>query len=177
LEVARFHEKPSLEKAEEYVAHGGYYWNSGMFFFTVAGFENALKSYSPDSYITYCAIREATDEEVRHREFSKLRSVSFDYEIMEKLQSCKLVPATFGWDDIGAWDSLLRNKLKDEDGNIISGIISAVDCNDCVLVNYFDNIKIGVLGLTGIVVVATEDGILVCPANDAQRVGEILNSH
>jgi len=108
--VARFVEKPNLEKALEYISSGNYYWNSGMFAFTVETFMNELKRYAPE---IYHLIFEKSFPEALER-FPELPDISIDYAVMEKTDRAAVILCDFLWSDVGCWDSLYELMPKDE---------------------------------------------------------------
>jgi mannose-1-phosphate guanylyltransferase len=96
-----------------------------------------------------------------------------DFAVMEKAQNVWVIPADFPWDDVGSWDSLQRTLSSDSAGNVVQGAAALIDTEGCIVVNDSPEIKVGVLGLEGVIVVATEGAVLVCAKDQAQRVREI----
>jgi mannose-1-phosphate guanylyltransferase len=164
--VAAFHEKPTLERAAEFLARGNFFWNSGMFVWRLDAFDRELRQASACESAIYG--RMATEPEA----FTELERVSVDKGLMEKSSRISTIPAAFDWDDLGSWDSLDRTR-RSQDGNVTEGDVKAIDSSGCILVSKTDQ-KIGVIGLEGVVVVATEHGVLVCPKDRVQQVRELL---
>ena len=181
-EVLRFVEKPSMEKAEEYVASGKFYWNSGMFCFTAGSMLREMALHCPE-------ILESTKECLRHSRiavgegfsqldlspdhFKLVPDDSIDYAVMEKTQNASVVTCDIGWSDIGCWRAL--GDLKDLDGknNRIQGDVVVIDSSDCTI-NSEDRL-VGVVGVEGLVIVDTADALLVADKARAQDVKEIYS--
>ena len=171
-----FREKPDAATAEAYVATGRFLWNAGMFFFTVEGFRAALASTQPGASAILDAVAarlKAGDAKGAEEAFAELESISFDYAVMERADTVHVVESDFPWDDVGAWDALERTLGTDDDGNVVVGPAATLDTKGCVVYNDTSNLAVGVLGLTDVVVVVTESGVLVCPKGDVQRVREV----
>lgn len=172
----RFLEKPSAETAEEFIRAGNHLWNAGMFFFSIQPFLQQLSAADPRFRTILDSVAEAIatgDHAKATQEFENLPNISFDFAVMAKAENVYVVPATFGWDDVGAWDALARSMGADDDGNTLKGRVVAIDAADCMVVNEDDDRVVGVVGIEGLVVVATKDAVLVCPKTEAQRVKQI----
>lgn len=173
-----FREKPDLATAEQYLESKRHLWNSGMFFWTLAGFMAELEQAQPEiAAITRSIaglIKSGNLDEAK-RVFETLPSVSIDYALMEKAQKVVVVDAQFEWDDLGAWDSLNRSYQPDENDNVSLGTVRLVDSNNCVVYNETTGQKVNLLGLEGVIVVATDTEILVCPADRAQEVRRLAS--
>lgn len=173
----KFLEKPSLQTAIEFVESGNYFWNAGMFFYTLKGFLSALEKTNPEIYALTLNIAQSLRENNQReaeKHYEHLPNISVDFALMEKASEVYVVPSDFPWDDVGSWDALERSMISDSAGNVVQGRVIAVDSNSSVLYNDDPDRLIGVVGLTGLVVVATHDSVLVCPKADAQRVKQIV---
>ena len=168
FEVARFIEKPGLEKALEFVRGGQYYWNSGMFVFRCAEFLAAAKAHTPELWSWWSA----RDKTPMIRGYGALPNLSVDYGIVEKIKGMAVVEARFEWDDLGNWEAIYRLGKKDGRGNVIQGDVLALDCRDCLLISKGG--KLAVVGLSGMIMVQTRDATLTCPLTEVQRVKEIV---
>lgn len=180
--VKQFREKPDLETAKEFVESGNYLWNSGMFFWRLDVFTEAMIKVLPEVGTKISEMRKCyqkwTDKvlpEPLHTVspiFKAFRNVSIDYGLMERAEKVVVVKALFKWDDIGSWDSLERVKKTDENGNIIIGETALVNVNNSVIANYSTGKKIITAGvnLDGMVIVVTDDAVLVCPKDQVQDV-------
>ncbi|AGB18544.1 mannose-1-phosphate guanylyltransferase [Thermoanaerobacterium thermosaccharolyticum] len=174
--VERFVEKPDYDTAVKYVEIGDYLWNSGMFIWKTSTILNAIKEYMPQLYSALNVIKENFDsdeiEKILYEEYSKLESISIDYGIMEKANNVYVVPGDFGWDDVGSWTSIERLYEKDENGNVIKGNVVSVDTKKCIITG--NDKLIATLGIEDVIIVDTEDALLICSKDKAQNVKEVL---
>ena len=176
--VERFVEKPNLEKAKEYLASQEYLWNSGMFIWKVSTILNNIKAYLPEMYegleTIKAAIGTEAQESVLKATFPGLQSVSVDYGIMEKAQNIYTLAGTFGWDDVGSWLAVGRIQKTNEFGNVVSGSVVSVNTRNCIIQG--GSKLIATVGLSDIVVVDTEDALLVCNKENAGEIKKVLES-
>jgi mannose-1-phosphate guanylyltransferase len=177
--VASFKEKPDRRTAEEYLDSGEYYWNSGMFFWKINTFRDELRLASPAHAAAFEEIASAMktgDMETATRVFEGLENISIDYALMEKAGDVSMVKAIFGWDDVGTWASLARTRETDENGNVLQGAPLVIDCRDSIIYNSEspEDLALGVIGLEGVVVAVTKDGVLVAPKSRAEEVKQIV---
>lgn len=173
-----FREKPDAPTAQEFLSSGRFLWNSGMFFWTLEAFLRELKAAQPSAHAATEAIANALrsgDEGRAEQEFAGLPDISIDFALMERAERVFVVEAGFGWDDVGAWDALTRSLENDARGNVASGEVLLVDTGGSVAVNERDGALLALVGVEGLVVVQTEDATLVCPAEQSQRVKEIVD--
>lgn len=178
--VAAFREKPDAGTAQAYAASGRHFWNSGMFFWRLGDFMDELQTASPVHHAAIAPLAAVLAEDDPARAdalFEDLPDLSIDYALMEKAERVWMVPASFGWDDLGAWDALLRMGEKDTTGNVVLGDAILVDTHDSVVVNDAPAGEgtVAVIGLDGVVVVVTDDAVLVVPADRAQEVREVVD--
>jgi mannose-1-phosphate guanylyltransferase/mannose-6-phosphate isomerase len=174
--VARFVEKPDLKTAKRYLAQGTYAWNSGMFLFRAERFLEELARFEPDM-IAACraAVKQGKADldffRLDEAAFAEARSVSIDYAVMEKTDAAAVVPADMGWSDVGAWSALWQLGGKDEAGNVVIGDVVAEDAHGSYMRT--DGPMIAALGVENLVVVATDDTVLVAPKDRVQDVRKI----
>jgi mannose-1-phosphate guanylyltransferase len=177
-QVSRFTEKPDRATAKRYVSDGRYYWNSGIFLWRAATILSAIARHLPEHWSCLEAIRGAlgTPEEGRVLEviFPRMRRVSVDVGILERSTGVYMIPATFLWDDVGAWSALGRVLTPDENGNTVIGRHVGRDSHGCIV--YGTTRPIGTIGLNDLVVVETPEGVLVCPKERAQEVKDLVRS-
>lgn len=176
--VEQFVEKPPRETALEYFADGNYLWNAGMFAFRLDTILGEIERQMPALHGALGAIAEAltVGDLVRYAElFEKLESISIDYGVMEKATSVRVIPVSFGWSDVGHWDTLPEVASTDARGNVTIGDVVAIDCDDSVLVGH-DRRVLAAVGLQRIVVVDSEDAILVAPRDRVQEVRKVVES-
>lgn len=175
--VKRFHEKPSLDLAQNYVTDGRFLWNSGMFFYRLSTFLQELERAAPAQADAISAmaghLREGRTEEL-HRVFSALPSISIDYLLMERAQRVAVVEAAFSWDDVGTWDAFARNLDKDQRGNATHGEVALVRSADCLVYNASETHTVALLGVYDLLVVCTDDALLICDQEQAQNVREVV---
>jgi len=180
--VLRFCEKPGHKTAEEYFTSGGFFWNSGMFFWKLSTFLEELGRAVPEMAKAVENMAEALaqrDDNQVTTIFESLDDISIDFALMEKAHNVLAIKTTFDWDDMGAWNSLDRAFPKDENGNVVIGDPVLVDVNDCIVYNEagMENMAVALIGVEGLAVITTADGILVVPKNrvqDIKKVVEIL---
>lgn len=175
--VVRFQEKPHDVEAELFCARGDYLWNSGTFFWTLDTFLTQLEAAAPDLYaaveriaglLAAGKIVEAEDA------FARIPSISIDYALMEKASNVSVAEAAFEWDDVGSWDALDRSLVPDGEGNVQQGETVLVDVCNSIVVNENPQVVATLLGVEGLVVVVTEDAVLVCPKDKAQQVRKVV---
>jgi mannose-1-phosphate guanylyltransferase len=175
--VAHFHEKPSREKAEEFIESGRCFWNSGMFFWSLSTFMRELETAQPAVARAVIAMAEAMrlgEHDEVTRIFEGMENISIDYALMERARNVVMARAGFSWDDVGAWPALERTQPRDENGNVIVGNPVAVGCSNCIVYDATDpakhDVAVAVVGTEDLVVVVTDDAVLVIPKERAQDV-------
>jgi mannose-1-phosphate guanylyltransferase/mannose-6-phosphate isomerase len=174
--VDRFVEKPDLATAQQYVASGEYYWNSGMFLFKASRYLQELEALQP---AILAACRAALDKASRDSDFIRLDADAFaaspndsiDYAVMEKTADAAVVPLDAGWNDVGSWSALWEVSDKDADGNACHGDVIALDCRNSYA---YGTRLIAMVGLEDVVVVETDDAVFVGHKDRVQDVKEIV---
>lgn len=178
FEVDRFVEKPDLETAKQYLATEQYLWNSGMFIWRVSTILRSIEKYLPDTYAGLRRIGDAIgapdEKEVLEKEFSAFKSESIDYGIMEKADHIYTLPGSFGWDDVGSWNAVERIQPANEFGNVVHGNAVTVDTKRCIIQG--DKKLIATVGLEDIIIVDTDDALLVCEKGDASEIKKVLEN-
>ncbi len=179
--VDRFVEKPDYETAKAYVEGGDYYWNSGMFIWKVSSILTDLSLYMPETYAGLQKIGQAVGTEnetsILASVFPTLPSESIDYGIMEKASDIYLVPGNFGWDDVGSWLAVERIRGIDENRNTFTGNVTALNTSGCTIEG--KEKLIAAVGLHDLIVVDTDDALLICSkdsAGDIKKMLEILRN-
>lgn len=180
FKVNRFVEKPALELAEEMLAKGGYFWNSGMFLFGARAYLNELKKYEPEIYLhSLVAWNKGRKQQGIIRpdagEFAQAPKVSIDYAVMERTSQSVIVPTDINWSDLGSFEAFYQSGLRtegDADGNVSFGDVIAINSQG----NYLSaqNRLLAVLGVNDLVVVETADSVLVAPRFLSQDVGKLV---
>ncbi|WP_125076467.1 mannose-1-phosphate guanylyltransferase/mannose-6-phosphate isomerase [Pseudoxanthomonas sp. SGT-18] len=175
--VEQFVEKPDLETARTYVAKGTYYWNSGMFLFKASRYLAELERLNP-AMLRACrgALEGASHDEdfirLEKTAFGECPSDSIDYAVMEKTSAAAVLPLDVGWNDVGSWAALWSVAEQDGDGNAHHGDVIALDCRNTLA--WGDGRLVAMLGLEDIVVVDTDDTVLVAHRDRVQEVKEIV---
>lgn len=176
--VLKFKEKPDLNTAKEYVSSGEYLWNSGMFIWKASSILSNIESFMPDTYEGLRKIEESigTDiqNEVLNSEFEKFKSESIDYGIMEHAKDIYILPGTFGWDDVGSWLALERINPTNEFGNVVSGNVISIDTKNSII--HGGKKLVATVGLKDIIVVDTEDALLICDKDSTQDIKKIIEN-
>jgi mannose-1-phosphate guanylyltransferase/mannose-6-phosphate isomerase len=175
--VRRFVEKPSLEKAEEYLHSGQYYWNSGMFCFRAGVFLAELARSAPQvhSGVTACwqaSARTQLPLALDAETFARVPDISVDYAVMEKAPRVAVVVGTFDWSDIGSWQALAALAPADAAGNRISGEAIVVGARDCYIRS--EDRVVAAIGVNELLVVDTPDALLIAHRDQAQQVKAVV---
>ena len=172
--VDSFREKPDLETAKKYVQKDNYFWNAGIFVWSAHTIVNAFRVYQPalasifEKLIPYY---NTPEEQAKINElFPTCENISVDYAIMEKAEEIFVMPADFGWSDLGTWGSLHGQVEKDADSNVaIGNNIKLFECKNCI-VHTTDERKVVVQGLDGYIVAEKDGQLLVCKLSEEQRI-------
>lgn len=176
--VERFVEKPNLETAKEYVASEQYLWNSGMFIWKTSTILKKIKEYLPEIYTGLekiaAAIGTPEQEQVLEAVFPNFISESIDYGVMEKADNIYIITGSFGWDDVGSWLAVGRIKKSNEFGNVVNGNVITVDTKNSIIQG--GNKLIATVGVNNLIVVDTEDALLVCQADSAGNIKKVLEN-
>lgn len=176
--VEHFAEKPDFNTAEEYIKSGDYFWNSGMFAFRAGTYLQELAKFNPD-ILTICSNALATAQKdadflrINAVEFAYCPSVSIDYAVMEKTERAMVVPLDAGWNDVGSWSALWEVSAKDGSGNSVRGDVIMVDATDSYI--HSENKLIAVLGIHDLIVVETDDAVMIAAKNRVQDVKLLVN--
>ena len=174
-DVQKFREKPDLEAAKAFLAQDNYFWNSGMFIWQASVFEEKLKTHAPEMFSYWGRILTALkkeDESQIHAIFDEIPSISIDYALMEKAKGVLMGKGNFGWSDVGAWSSLVDIWPRDEKGNALKGKNIALNTERCLLHN--PNRFTALIGVKDLIVVDTEDVLLICHKGQDQKVKEVV---
>ena len=173
--VSRYVEKPDRETAIKYIDEGNYYWNGGIFIWQAKAVMAGIKRHMPELYSGLMNLKNtmtSKDSEKIAGIYRSLQRKSIDYGLMEKADNVLMLPAQFIWDDVGTWSSLLRVLELDENGDYVKGNVIRVDTKDCVI--FSEDLPVGTIGVSDLVIVVSKKGILVCNADRAQEVREIV---
>lgn len=166
--VISFKEKPDLVTAKEYISSGNYYWNGGMFMFSIATMQAELTKYMP-------AIIDITQNGYQYivDNFVNMPDISIDYAVAEKSQKMMMIPMeNIYWNDIGSFDAIAE-VLSDEDKNVFKGDILAENCTDTMIIG--DTRLIAGIDLENLMIIDTPDALLVAKKGESQKVKNIVN--
>ena len=181
--VARFVEKPPLDKAESMLASGDHAWNGGMFLFQADAYLEALAQFDPGILV---ATREAMDKARTEgtriypdaTAFATSPDASIDYAVMEKAERVAVVPVAMGWNDVGSWDALHAISARDEAGNAHrsegDGNVLAIDTRQCFVRS--DGIRVSLVGVEDLIVVASGTDVLIMPRGRSQEVKKLIEA-
>ena len=180
--VQRFVEKPTTERAQQYLSEGNYYWNAGMFVLKASTWLKALGQFRPDilqATQAAWAHRSADEKFVRpgRTEFLAVPSESVDYAAMEHCPgssiSIKMVPLDAGWNDLGAWDAVWNILPKDDQGNAHVGDVLSTDSRNTLV--HASSRLVSVVGVENLIVIETPDAVMVADKSRSQNVKHIVN--
>jgi mannose-1-phosphate guanylyltransferase len=182
-DVLRFVEKPTMEKAKEYIEAGNFFWNSGMFAFKTGAILKEFNTYAPDiadgsaaALLPPISGRSGSkiisvDAEI----FEEMPNISIDYAVMEKSKNLKVVPCDIGWQDVGSWEAYGNLYKADANGNRLKSEAFLKDSNDCIIRTDDENKLVAALGVHNLIIADTADALLVADRSKAQEVKEIYH--
>jgi mannose-1-phosphate guanylyltransferase len=175
----RFVEKPDARRALEFVESGNFLWNSGMFFFRADVILAAIREHLPDlasGLLRFdAAAAEGRENEEVLASFASLPSVSIDHGVMEKAARVAVLPGDFDWSDVGSWTTAWELAPHDEMNNALSGDVVPIDAQNCYVRAPKGKI-VAVIGMRDLVVVDTDDALLILPRDRAQDVRQIVDT-
>jgi mannose-1-phosphate guanylyltransferase len=175
--AVRFVEKPDKTTAEEYLASGNFFWNSGMFMWSVKSLQKAFGQFHPEllkmaDEVSTVAWTDEFYTKLRD-EYNKLGKISIDYAIMEKANNIVLAQGEFSWSDIGTWPSLAEHYDADENGNVVIGTGEHLAATDNIVVS--KNRLTALIGVNNLVVVQSEHATLICPKEKVEDIKAMVN--
>jgi mannose-1-phosphate guanylyltransferase len=183
MDVAKFHEKPSLKVAENYITPNKklqttrYLWNSGMFCFKAGIFLDELEKYSPEIYeASKMAFENATNTNnlirIKHEDMANIPEDSIDYAVMEKSNIVKVIPSNISWSDVGSFDSLYEELPKDKNNNTINENHIAIDSKNNLV--YGSERKIATVDIEDLIIIDTGDALLISKKGSSQKVKKVV---
>ncbi len=176
--VKTFTEKPNLELAQTFLASGDFLWNAGIFVWQVKNIVQAFEKYLPEMYDVFMADKDKFNTPAEKKALEHIYplcvNISIDFGIMEKADNVYVIPSSFGWSDLGTWNSAYENLEKDYLGNAVAGDnVVVIDATKCMV--HAPNDKLLVLqGLDDFIVVDTTDVLLICKRNKEQEIKEYV---
>lgn len=175
--VKTFTEKPNLELARMFVESGDFLWNSGLFVWRADVIVHAFHHYLSDIAEVFdegkLLLGTVAESSFISQAYSRCRNISIDYGVMEKADNVYVLPADFGWSDLGTWDSLHRMGHHDADGNVIDGDAILYDTKECVIKTPSERLVV-VQGLEGYIVAEYDNVLLICKRTEEQRVKDFV---
>lgn len=172
-----FAEKPDMATAQRFIDAGDFLWNSGIFVYRLEVFDAEFHEHLPEHAPYFDPLREETSlaafNQILHNAYRQIRAVSMDYGIMEKTKNVFCVMSTFEWSDVGTWDELYRLSKKDSRKNVLEGDVFTVGTKNCFVSSYGK--VIGLVGVEDLVVVDSENVLLICKRGSTQNVTELVD--
>ena len=174
--VESFREKPDYETAQKYLQQKNYYWNAGIFVWSVSTIVNAFRLYAPTINRIFEGLEHIygtdAEQEKINEAYPECESISVDYAIMEKADDIYVMPSDFGWSDLGTWGSLWGHTPHDKNGNgCIGENIRMVDSANCI-VHTSEEKTVVIQGLNGYIVAEKDNSLLICKLSEEQRIKE-----
>ncbi|WP_243372347.1 mannose-1-phosphate guanylyltransferase [Geotalea sp. SG265] len=179
--VKRFVEKPNREKALEFLEAGNFFWNSGMFLWKACTILDGISSFMPSLAVSLSklvfseSIWELNDLRPQIETiYGEISGESIDFGVMEKADNVQVIPADFGWSDVGSWSAIPEVADADQLGHVVINAqeVISVDAHDCLV--YGDSRSVALIGVRDLIVVNTPDALLVCPKERAQDVKKVV---
>lgn len=176
--VRKFEEKPNLSRARKFLEDGNYYWNSGMFIWSVSTLRNALEKHCAPLVCMMDAVAPHIDtpkfSTVLRSRYEMLSKISIDYALMEKADNILMAEGNFMWDDVGSWPALENHFPADDDGNTCIGFTETLDASGNII--YSRDRLTACIGVNDLIVVQAEGVTLVCPKDRAQDIKQMVKS-
>ncbi len=175
-DVKRFREKPNTELAEQFLAHGGFSWNAGMFVWSIPTVIRQLSIHTPQLAAFISEMRKSNDLNATiAAQFPQLTPISIDYALMEKAERVLNIEATFDWDDVGSWLSVAKYLEVTGDENRTNQPVTEIDSRNNIVFNARKGSRVALLGVTDLIVVQTEDGLLIANRHQADDIKKIVD--
>ncbi|MCX7834078.1 MAG: mannose-1-phosphate guanylyltransferase [Ignavibacteria bacterium] len=175
--VKTFAEKPTLEIAKAFLKSGDFLWNAGMFIFRVSVMLQEIKMHLPELYDSLQKIKKnlySKDfNKILEQVFSQVKSISIDYGVMEKSNCVYTIKGDFDWSDVGSWDEIYNLSKKDSNNNVLQGMTVMINSKNCYVVN--EQRVTAVVGCEDLIIVDTDNGLLVCKRGESQSVREVVD--
>lgn len=174
--VKTFAEKPTREAAERFIASGDFLWNSGIFIWKVKTILSEIEEKMPDLYDGLCEIDahigKSREAEIIEKVYKQIRNISIDYGVMEKAQKVIVLKSDFGWSDVGSWKEVFKLRIKDKNNNAVDGTFIPIDTHNCYVSS--PRKLVATIGIENLIVVDTEDALLLCHIDRSEEVKELV---
>lgn len=179
--VKRFVEKPKLEVAQSYLESGDYFWNAGMFVWSVASISAELEKHTPSLWSALQAIDKGlgageTIDHLMETHYPTLEKISIDYAVIEKAANVAMVESRFDWDDVGEWPAVERHHPVDDKGNVTRGLAHLQQSDNNIVFSRDEDHLIALLGVQDLIVVKSKDATLVCHKDKAQEIKALVRA-
>jgi mannose-1-phosphate guanylyltransferase len=175
--VKTFTEKPDIKMAKLFLESGDFFWNSGIFIWSLTSIMDALKEHTPDIYLLFKegidSYNTANEHSFIEKTYKECTPISIDYAVMEKADNVYMIPSSFGWSDLGTWSALYNHMDKDENNNAINGNVMTYDTNNCII-KMPDEKLVVINGLNDQIVVERDNILLICKKDDEQKIKVFL---
>lgn len=172
-----FAEKPDSATAKRFIESGDFLWNSGIFIWRLDTFWDSFKKYLPEDSRLFNKLKKSVGEpnfnSLVEEIYRQIQSESIDYAIMEKAKNVFVVEASFGWSDLGNWDEIYRLSMKDGRNNVIEGDVISINTSNCLVSSYGK--MIGIVGVDNLIVVESENSIVICRRGYSDDTKEIVD--
>ena len=180
--VNSFKEKPNLETAKSYLTQGNFLWNSGMFFYNIEYFNQELENNLNEvggKINSMCEIISSQDSLLQGVKltsdlFAQMPDISIDFGLLEKTKNVNVIKSNFNWDDLGSWDSVEKYLEKVGD-NAVKGNNLTIESKGNIIYNYSNDKMIAIVGIDDLIIVNSDDVIMICPKDKAQDVKKIVS--
>ena len=178
-QVKRFVEKPDLTTAQSYLDAGDYFWNAGMFIWSVSAIVAELEKSTPSLWQALQAIDQGLEagqgiDALLAQHYPRLEKISVDYAIIEKANNVVMIESGFDWDDVGEWPAISRHYPADEAGNVVRGSAELTEASDNIVYSRDEKHLVALVGVADLIVVRTEDATLVCHKDKAQEIKDLV---
>jgi mannose-1-phosphate guanylyltransferase len=176
-QVKTFAEKPNLETAERFLSSGDFLWNSGIFVWRAGTILKEIELHLPELHEELLTVQKSIGspnyKQVLELAYGVIRSISIDYGVMEKAGNAFVVRGDFGWSDVGSWDEVVRVTPRDGDGNSLKGKVIVRNSTN----NFIDagNKVVAAIGVNDLVIINTDDAVLICRKGESQDVKEVVD--
>lgn len=175
--IVKFHEKPSLIKARQFIDSKNFLWNAGIFIFSVSTIKKSFQKYAPKIYDLFDSLTPfyfTNGEKILIDViYSESPEISFDYAIMEKAENCSVISANVGWSDLGTWKSLHEASQKDDANNVIDGKVIVYDINNCIIKTPKDLLVVA-QGLQDYIIAKYDNVLMICQKEQEQKVKQFV---
>ncbi|MFC1728836.1 mannose-1-phosphate guanylyltransferase [candidate division KSB1 bacterium] len=177
FKVKTFAEKPNLETAHRFIESGDFLWNSGIFIWKATAILHQIEELLPELYETLLEVKNHINKpgfnKVLLTAYRQIKSISIDYGVMEKAQNVFLIKGDFGWSDVGSWEEYYNLNAKDDAGNVIIGSAVLNDSHNNLIIS--DKKLVATIGLDDMIVVNSNNVLLICPRGESQKVKELVD--